>query len=275
MRLAQFAAFGAAAFLIAPRPRDDRQIEISRRELAIVQSAEAGRHGASELAPEQAAAVTARVIEDEVLYREGVRLGLDQDDPLIRQRVVQKVLLLAEELGGAMRDPTRAELLAEYERSKARYHQPPAYHVMHVFAAEREQLPATLAGNALPDAGEPFPLPREATLTEGGLRRSYGDDFADWVVHHAPASGFGEPVHSIFGWHRVRVVEVVPGRIRPFDEVAREVAFDVVLHRREDAVRRYVEATAAKYAITVDGAEVEHFTPTMRLARREEASAED
>src|SRR5689334_1200661 len=93
-RLVQFLAIGGAIFALAPRPRDPRRIEISRAELAIVQAAEASRHGARTLDAAKTAEVTARLIEDRMLFDEGVRLGLDRDDPIIRQRVVQKVLLL-------------------------------------------------------------------------------------------------------------------------------------------------------------------------------------
>src|SRR5206468_2589988 len=89
-RIVQFAAIGGVLFAIAPRPRDDHRIEISSRSIAITQSAEAARRGSGRLDPGKAAEVTARVIEDEILYREGIRLGLAEDDPLIRQRVVQK-----------------------------------------------------------------------------------------------------------------------------------------------------------------------------------------
>lgn len=273
----QFLAIGGAIFLVAPRPRDDRRIEISKSELAIVLAAEASRHGTRALDPDKAAEVTARVIEDKMLFQEGVRMGLDQDDPIIRQRVVQKVLLLAEDVGGATREPTMAELRAEYARSSDRYHQAPQYHLMHVFAARREDLPpaSALGGAALPNAGEPFPLPRETRATQGDLQRSYGAAFAGAVAGLPPSGGYSEPVPSSFGWHRVRVVDVAPGRIQPFEEVERQVAFDVMLARREDTVRRFLDETAARYQIVVDGARISAWKPTLRLARHEAASGED
>ena len=276
-RLAQFIAIGGAIFVIAPRPRDDHRIEISKAELAIVESAEAARHGARALDPTKTAEVTARVIEDRMLFAEGVRLGLDRDDPIIQQRVVQKMLLLAESLGGATREPTPAELRAEYARSAARYRQPARYHLMHVFAAHREELPlaATLDGPDLPRAGEPFPLPRETHATLGDLQRSYGAAFAQAIAQLPPSPQFSEPIPSSFGWHRVRVVDIAPGRVQPFEEVEHQVAFDVTLHRREDVVRRFLEDTAARYEIVVDGTPVPHFTPPLRLARYEAASGED
>jgi peptidyl-prolyl cis-trans isomerase C len=276
-RLVQFLAIGGAIFLLAPRPRDDRRIEISHHELAIVDAAEASRHGTRGLDPAKAAEVAARVIEDRMLFQEGVRLGLDQDDPIIRQRVVQKVLLLAEDVGGAAREPTAAELRAEYARSAAHYREAPRYHLMHVFAARREDLPPTAALDltGLPRLGEPFPLPREVRATRDELQRSYGERFGDAVAALPPSAGYSEPIPSSFGWHRVRVIDVAPGRVAPFEEVERRVAFELTLARREDTVRRFLEQTAARYEIVVDGTRLETFTPPLRLARREAASGED
>jgi hypothetical protein len=276
-RLVQFLAIGAAIFAIAPRPRDDRRIEISARDLAIIGAAEAARHGARTLDPAKAGEVTARVVEDKLLFREGVRMGLDRDDPIIEQRVVQKVLLLAESLGGATREPSDAELRDVYARALERYRQAPRYHLMHVFAARPDDLPAAvgLDPTALPRAGEPFPLPREVHATAEELRRSYGASFADAVAALAPSRGYSAPIRSSFGWHRVRVVDIAPGSTLAFDAVKRQIAFDLALSRREDAVRRFLAQTAARYEIVVAGARLDSFQPPLRLARHESASGED
>jgi len=281
-RLVQFIAIGSAIFALSPRPPDDRRIEISKSELAVIEAAEAARHGARTLEPAKADEVTSRVIADRMLFAEGVRLGLDRDDPIIQQRVVQKVLLLAESLGGATREPTRAELRAHYALVAARYRKPPIYHVMHVFAARREDLPpaSALGGTGLPDLGEPFPLPRDTRATHDDLHRAYGEAFADAVAELAqtpprPSSQYSEPVRSSFGWHRIRVVDVAPERVQPFEEVERQVAFDVMLRRREQTVRRFLDDTAARYEIVVDGARLTGWRPALRLARHESASGED
>jgi hypothetical protein len=276
-RLVQFLAIGGAIFLAAPRPRDDHRIEISAAELATVQAAQAARDGAAALEPAKAAEVTARVLEDRMLFREGVRMGLDQGDPIIEQRVIQKLLLLAEGLGGATREPGDAELRAAYERDAARYHEPPRYHLMHVFAARRDDLPAAdgLDPAALPAAGEPFPLPREIRATADELRRSYGAGFADAAVQLAPSSRYGAPIASSFGWHRVRLVDVTPGGRLAFEVVRRRIAFDLALQRRQDAIRRFLDTTAAHYEFAVGGARLPRFAPPMRVARHETASEED
>jgi hypothetical protein len=276
-RFVQFLVIGGAIFVIAPAPAEDHRIELTSRELAVVQRAEAARQGATALSPQVAAAVRARLIEDELLFREGVRLGLDRGDPMIRQRVVQKVLLLAEELGGASRAPSAAEVRDEYQRRPERYRQPPRIHLMHVFATQAAALPAaeSLELRALPSAGEPFPLPRDTWASVEELGKTYGPAFAAGVGALSPTPRYSAPIASIFGWHRVRVIELEPGRLRTLAEVERELSFELALRRRQETVRAFLMALAAQYRITVDGERVQDFAPTTRLARREAASGED
>ncbi|MDF7806993.1 hypothetical protein P4E94_06045 [Pontiellaceae bacterium B12219] len=48
-------------------------------------------------------------VREELAFREGMELGLDQDDPVIRQRIRQKLELMAEE-EAVVRAPSDAEL---------------------------------------------------------------------------------------------------------------------------------------------------------------------
>jgi hypothetical protein len=148
---------------------------------------------------------------------------------------------------------------------------------MHVFAAERDELPATdgLDPVGLPAAGQPFPLPRETHATLDDLRRSYGAELTAAVGSLSPSSRYSEPIHSIYGWHRIRIIDISPGGTLPFSAVSRQLAFDLALRRREDTVRRFLTETAARYDIIVDGHPVSGFQPPLRLARHEAASGED
>ena len=216
------------------------------------------------------------MIEDKLLFREGLRLGLDQGDPMIQQRIVQKVLLLAEDLGGASRPPTDAELAAELARDPDRYRLPPRVHLMHVYAMRREDLPAgALDPVVLPAVGEAFPLPREARASGGELEQAYGRGFAEAVAALSPGPTYSAPIQSAFGWHRVRVVEREPGRLPPLADVAPTIRFELTMRRRHDVMRRYLAEVASRYEIYVDGARVRELAPTDRLARQEAASGED
>ena len=62
-------------------------------------------------------------VRDEILYREGVTLGLDRDDPVIKRRVRQKLEVIAEEQ--LARDaPTDADLAAYLEKNAERFARP-------------------------------------------------------------------------------------------------------------------------------------------------------
>ena len=50
-------------------------------------------------------------VRDEILYREGVRLGLERDDIVVKRRVRQKIEMIAEE-DASTRAPTDADLSA-------------------------------------------------------------------------------------------------------------------------------------------------------------------
>jgi hypothetical protein len=158
-RLLQFAVIGALLYALAARGKKN-VVDLDPAVLASLEEAQTRKLGLSALPEEGKREVGARAIEDEILYREAIRLGLDQDDPILKQRLVQKLLILVEDLGGASRDPTDEELRAHYERTRARWKKPARYSIVQVFAQAATALPdaSALAGAIEPPAlGDPFP----------------------------------------------------------------------------------------------------------------------
>src|SRR5438874_5332860 len=151
-------AIGGVMFALSSRRQDPRHRHIDATSLDAFERAQAAREGVTSLAPEKRKEVDARAIEDEILYREGIRLGLDREDPIVRQRVIQKVLLLAEDLGGASRTPSDAELHAYFTAHPERFEIAARVHFAHVFASSENALPpvASLAPDGIPVAGEAF-----------------------------------------------------------------------------------------------------------------------
>lgn len=273
----QFAILGGAIFVLAPRREDARRVDLASASLATFERAQAARDGARTLSSERTREVDARAIEDEVLSREAMRLGLDRDDPIVRQRLIQKLLLLVEDMGGASRAPTDAELRAYFAESPARFRLPARVHVVHVFATRRDALPpaGSLGAEMVPAAGEPFPYPRDVHASREDLVRLYGDTFAAAAFAAAPSSEWSAPVASSFGWHRMRVVEHEEARAPAFDEVKGAIALDYALDKRAAVVGDYLKKTIGEYRINVDGKPLVGFTPTHRIAARSDPSAED
>src|SRR5207247_1607670 len=123
-RALQFLVLGGLLFALAPKPGSSRDIALDSRSLAALQEAQVQRLGRAALDDDEAREVQARTIQDEILYREGLRLGLDRDDNVVRQRLIQKVLFLAEDLAGVTATPSEAELRAFFDATRAQWTRP-------------------------------------------------------------------------------------------------------------------------------------------------------
>ena len=73
-------------------------------------------------------------IEEEILYREALRLGLDQNDRIIKRRLAQKISFLKQESN--REEPKTNQLVAFYEANKNKYFVPTTYSFTHYYFAQ-------------------------------------------------------------------------------------------------------------------------------------------
>ena len=99
--LLHFALLGAAIFgayrLIAPPASDASEIVITADRIASITAQFSASHGGRPPYEEELRAAVDAYVRDEMLYREGLALGLDRDDPVVRNRIRQKADLLSED----------------------------------------------------------------------------------------------------------------------------------------------------------------------------------
>ena len=99
--LLHFALLGAAIFgayrLIAPPVSDASEIVITADRIASITAQFSASHGGRPPHEEELRAAVDAYVRDEMLYREGLALGLDRDDPVVRNRIRQKAELLSED----------------------------------------------------------------------------------------------------------------------------------------------------------------------------------
>ena len=279
--VAHFLVLGGLIFAVAPRPPSGRDIHVSRAQLSALYGAEARRSGRPVAADGQRA-IDARAIEDEVLYREALRLGLDRGDGIVRQRLIQKVIFLAEDLGGAAAQPTEADLRAYYEETRERWQAPERWRFVHVFAgpgkrgelsAMRPQVMAEGTGDAPPALGDAFPLSRSVTGSRADIAKEYGEDFASAVAAAAVGS-WSEPVESRFGVHLVKVLAHEAAQKESFEEARPRLKLARLLDLKERALRAYMEKAFARYSVDIDGQPVGSYVASGRTAP-ERQPAED
>ena len=274
-RLFQFAVLGGLLFAVAPAATSPERIEVASARLAALRAAEAARTGGA-LPEAKAEEVDQRAIEDEILYREGVRLGLDRNDGIVRQRVVQKVLFLAEEIGGASRPADEAALRAFFEANRDRWAKPEQTRFAQVYQHRREALAAWASGGQVgePPVGEASPVPAEMDAGRDRIASTLGTGFAE-ALASAPVGRWSGPIASAFGWHLVRVLERRAARPARLEEVRPAVVEAYGVFRRQEAVATFLKGAFSRYDVEIDGKRLDRFTPSQRVAFRPVASGED
>ena len=187
--------------------------------------------------PQELERLVENKVQQEILYREALAMGLDKDDEIVKRRMAQKMQFLAEDVAAA-REPTAAELKAWFEQNSDRFAQPPRLSFRHLYFStdrrgERARDDARQALAKL--AGQPVDTQAAGALADpfmfqdsyrdrapDYLAKEFGPRFALAVSKLAPGSWQG-PVESGFGWHLVFVDTVIPGRVPAFEEIEADV----------------------------------------------------
>ena len=143
-------------------------------------------------------------LTDELRYREGLALGLDGGDPVVRRRVIQKVQALEAGLN-PVEEPSVDALQAWLDAHADRY--PVVQHVRftHVFGRDDATVAERLAAGAEPGSvGVAFPHRYTGLVELDRAERELGSAVAD-ALRQAPL-GTWTAVQAA-GWHAVRVDE--------------------------------------------------------------------
>jgi hypothetical protein len=212
--LLHFVVLGALVFgaeRLARRPAEnDRAITLTPAIKAELEKEYTRRTGKS--ADGQLESVITQWVTEEVLYREGIRLGLDRGDIVVRDRVVAKMKSVNQSLV-LVREPSDAELDAWLAAKRAQYETPVRVDFEHVFALKDREKPESrskeflekLSAGAKPDGlGDPFPQgARHERRSIEYVTRTFGKGFADAIAGAPP--GTWRLAQSDHGWHAVRV----------------------------------------------------------------------
>jgi peptidyl-prolyl cis-trans isomerase C len=217
-------------------------------------------------APDRAAmkAMVDGFVREEILRREGMALGLDADDEIVRRRIAQKYEFIMQD-HASPRAPMQADLESWYAGHRAAYLDPARRSLDQVyFAADphgdgsalrlaTHALESLRAGRTAP-AGDVFPGPPQIRLlSQAEVDRLFGGTKFAAQVFAAPAGQWAGPFRSAFGWHLVRVSEARAGEPRPFAAVADRVAADWTEAQRRVANAQAFAALRARYAVTEPG----------------------
>jgi len=208
---------------------------------------------------EELTAMIRERVDEEILAREAQRLGLDQDDLIIRRRLAQKMAFAGEDVA-PIPEPSPRVLEDFYNRTRATYAEPAHLTLRHAyFSSERTEGDPRLAAEAAltkarsgqTPASDPFML----SLTYGDvsaleLMRDYGPEFTH-MAEKSPLASWAGPVASPFGWHILRVESRRPARVPPLAEVRSEVRDAYMAEHRQAANASFMAKLRQRYRVEV------------------------
>jgi hypothetical protein len=253
-----FVLLGIAIFALHAIVRSDddrRTIVVTDRVLETLRQDYEQRLGSPPDAEQRAALVAGWVVE-EVLYREALRLGIDEGDIIVRRRLVQSMRFLTEDATPLGR-PDESQLQAILDANPERYAQPRRSTGRHVFvscdrhgdaceAVAAQLLTALAVGTEPSTLGDPFI--RGATFqaaSEADLSSVFGAGFAAGVSRLSVGPWTG-PIGSIFGLHLVEINDVQEAQL-PAVDGSREALAEAWFEREREisnqrAIRRVVDS---------------------------------
>jgi peptidyl-prolyl cis-trans isomerase C len=193
-------------------------------------------------------------IDEEMLYREAIRLGLDRDDPMIRRRLVQKMEFVHRS-GEPIADPTDAELEAFLAEHAERYAGAPRYDFVQLVVPRasdpegdtaRDMLAQLKAGTAAQSLGR---LSTSRRFSLDDVAGTFGPELA--VALPTLAAGTWSLVELPTSWALVRVDGVERGATPPLSRVRNRVALDWKDARARSGVRAELERLRGEYRVQV------------------------
>ena len=215
--------------------------------------------------PEEFRSMVESKVQEEVLYREGLAMGLDKDDTIVKRRMAQKMQFLAEDVA-ASREPTSAELKAWFEKNTDKFQEPPRISFRHLYFSpdKRGARAKEDAADALAKLAGQSEDTRLATMladpfmfqeyyrdrAPAFLGKEFGPKFA-LAVARLPAGSWQGPIESGFGWHLVYVDTLVPGRVPAFEEIEGDVKIAWLGEQKSLAWDKAYKDMRAKYTVLI------------------------
>ena len=205
-------------------------------------------------------------VRDEVFYREALAMGLDQSDPVVRQRMRSKLEFILEDLSSA--EAADEVLLAYLQEHPDKFRTQPQVSFQQVYLssdrrtdllAEAETVLASLNEGAAPESlGDPTLVPYVFTLaTQAEIERSLGESFGREVVELGPSDDWVGPVFSAFGGHLLKVSESVDARLPDLSEIRELVEREYVVERRNEIKDLAYAKLREGYDVTIEANETQ------------------
>ncbi len=266
--LAHFLLLGAVLFALSPYVKNDAASGDDR----IVVSSDRIDHLAALFARtwqrpperEELEGLIDDYVREEAAYREGMAMGLDADDTIIRRRIRQKLDFITEDLAGQL-EPTEEDLRGYLATHSEAFRIQPRLTIQQVYFSPEKRgdrieddvrtiIDALNEDSSIEvgEVGDRFPLDRSYTAVPlRTIANIFGMQFAQAVDELEPGTWCG-PIPSGYGVHAVFVEERLDGRLPELDEVRNDVEREWENDRRRATTEQFYRDLLKKYDVMIE-----------------------
>ena len=194
------------------------------------------------------------LVNEEILYREALKLELDKNDRIIKRRLAQKVEFLKQD----DREPSLADLEKFYEENKSKYFIDDLFTFSHHFFSNqdnpdikaRESLINISNGDAVDS--DPFILGNDFNLmSKNDLQKNFGNSFYE-SLRSMNENQWSGPIASDYGLHIVFIKKKVSGYVPGLNQIYQKVYSDYLIMSRRENVINFLDEIKQEYKVIIN-----------------------
>ena len=216
------------------------------------------------MSKEEQQTLTESFIRDEVLFQEAISLGLNQNDEIIRRRLIQKMEYLAQGFYDELPAISEAELESYFLENPDQYRMAASISFTHVFISFKkdnhaQQTALTLLADldrlsvAFEDSGEygdRYLFNRNyIERTPDYIFSHFGEPFQKKLFKLLPGKQWQGPITSEYGAHLVLIKGRTKSRVPELSEVAQIVLADAQRIQQREAQAEAIRQLVKQYKV--------------------------
>lgn len=207
------------------------------------------------LSPEERKQTVDLFVEDEILYSEAYKRGLDKGDSRMRRNLILKMRGL---LTGDLKQPTGKDLRDYFEANRENFTRPATVSLQHVFFSDPTQLPDNIL-EKLQTGMDPSKIgefhssigPSLPHLSRIGLVGTFGAEAARTILAIDDGRWHG-PIESIHGVHFVRIIDREPALQAQYEDVKTYLEGDWLMAQSRKAIEKELNKLSNNYEIVIE-----------------------
>jgi hypothetical protein len=202
-------------------------------------------------------------VREEVYYREALALGLDRNDAVVRRRLRQKMEFLMDS-GADLLDPTDGELEAYLGANQQTFRRGPRLALEQIYLGEApapDRITRSLGALQSDPATDPSTLGERSLLPAqlglsppNAIDGVFGQGFFERLAE-LPSGAWAGPVVSAYGVHLVRILDTLPARTPPLEEVREAVLRDWKAAKALEIRELHYARLRERFVVEISGAD--------------------